>query len=489
MRLEKVQEVCLRRGIIFPSAEIYGSVAGFYEWGPIGFSIKKNFIEAWRDFFIKPYGFYEIEGSLVLPEKVFEASGHLKGFVDPITQCENCKTIHRADHLIEECTKMFVEGKSEEELTEIIREKGLKCPRCGGNLSEVRMFNLMLKTEISPVGGIPAYLRPETAQNIFTSFSRIFKAMRGKLPFGIAQIGKSFRNEISPRRFLIRLREFHQAEIEVFFDPDNPECPFFHEVEEKDIPLLTREAQKEGKEASMINVKEAVETGLIPNEWLGFFLAKEFEFYTKLGIPPECLRFRHMLPEETPHYSKGNFDLEIKFDFGWKEVVGNAYRTDYDLRRHSEFSKKDLSVDVNGKKVLPHVVEPSFGIDRTILAVLLFSFREKGYDRDWNWMKLPNFLAPFHAAVFPLVSKDGLPEKAREIFEVLKKELEVFYDEKGSIGKRYARADEIGIPACVTIDYQTMEDETVTIRDRDTKQQKRVKIEKLVEEIRKIISY
>ncbi|MCD6402775.1 MAG: glycine--tRNA ligase, partial [Candidatus Aenigmarchaeota archaeon] len=481
-KLSAVQQLCARRGIIFPTAEIHGGYAGFYDFGPVGLSIKRKIIELWRKTFIHPYDFIvEMEGSLVLPERVFIASGHIKGFVDPITQCKKCKSIHRADHLIEDKLHIFVEGKSPEELTKIIKENDLRCPKCGGELSDVRLFNLMLKTEISPVGGQIAYLRPETAQNIFTSFQRVYQAMRAKLPFGIAQVGHSFRNEISPRKFIIRLREFTQAEIEMFFDPEDDRCLVFDEVKDVKIPLLTRDAQKAGKdEPEFIRVGEAVEKGLLPNEWMGFFLAKELEFVQKLGIPLEATRFRHMLLEETPHYSGGNFDMEIRFEFGWKEVIGNAYRTDYDLKNHSKISGKDLSVNSDGKKVLPHVVEPSIGLERLIAAVLTYAYREKGENRGWEWLKLPARIAPFIAGVFPLVSKDGLPNRAREIYRDLKACYpDVFYDEKGSIGKRYARADEIGVPICITIDYQTLEDNTVTLRDRDTTKQIRVRVEEL----------
>jgi glycyl-tRNA synthetase len=487
MSTEELQKICLKRGIIFPTAEIYSTIAGFYEFGPIGTLLKRKLIDYWREFFIKEDNIFEMDGCTVLPEKVFIASGHLKSFVDPVTQCKNCNSIYRADHLIEEKTKQFVEGKTTNELTTIIRKKKLKCPRCGGELSDVKLFNLMLKTEVSPIGGQIAYLRPETAQNIFTAFQRVYKTMRVKLPFGIAQIGRSFRNEISPRKFLMRLREFNQAEIEMFVDPNDQKCPMFHKVKNKEIIILTREAQKKGETPTKIKASEAVKKKLVPNEWMAYFLAREFEFYKSLGIPENALRFRHMLPEETPHYSEGNFDLEIKFDFGWKEVVGNAYRTDYDLKTHMKFSGKDLTVLTDdGRKVIPHVIEPSFGIERTILGILLHCFRPKGFDRDWAWFAFPVRIAPYTLAIFPLVNKDGLPEKAKEIYEMLKPCYDVLYDDKGSIGKRYARADEIGVPWCITCDYQTLEDQTVTIRSRDTTKQIRVNIKDLIDIIWKL---
>jgi glycyl-tRNA synthetase len=389
--------------------------------------------------------------------------------------------------LIEEKIGKSVEGKPIKELTRFIRKNKIKCPNCNGELSDVRLFNLMLKTEISPIGGRRAYLRPETAQNIFTSFQRVFRSTRSKLPMGIAQVGRSFRNEISPRHFIVRIREFNQTEIEMFFDPEHPECPKFDEVKDKKIVVFTREAQKRGKEPITITAEQAVKKRIVPNEWMAYFLAKEFEFYKSLGIPEEALRFRHMLPEETPHYSGGNFDLEIKFEFGWKETVGNAYRTDYDLKKHMKFSNKDLTVLTEDKrKIIPHVVEPSFGVERTIAGILLHCFVEDK-KRGWNWFKFPARIAPYTAAVFPLVNRDGLPEKAREVYHLLKKDFDVFYDDRGSIGRRYARADEIGTLTAITCDYQTLEDDTVTLRDRDTTHQIRVSVKDLKEVLRKIL--
>jgi glycyl-tRNA synthetase len=486
---EKVVEICKRRGIIFPTAEIYGGVGGFFEYGPIGVLLKRKFIDYWRDYFIKSEeNIVEIEGCVVLPDSVWEASGHLKSFVDPLTQCKKCKAMRRADELIQEKTGKFVEGLSTEELTKIIREEKIKCPKCGGEFGDVKLFNLLLKTQIGPVEGESASLRPETAQNIFINFKRIFNTARGKLPFGIAQVGKSFRNEISPRQFIVRLREFTQCEIEMFLDPEKlNECPKFDEVANVKITIYTREAQKSGSEPFEITVKEAVEKGIVPNKWMAYFMAKEFLWFQTLGIPREALRFRHMLPEETPHYSKGNFDLEIKFDFGWKECVGNAYRSDYDLSQHMKHSGEDLTVVTKeGRKIIPHVIEPSFGVERPLLAILLYCFRE-GKERGWSWFDFPPKIAPYVAGVFPLVSKDGLPEKAREVYNMLRKDFDIFYDESGSIGKRYARSDEIGVLSSITIDYQTLKDDTVTIRDRNTTNQVRVKINDLKNVLTKLL--
>lgn len=476
--MEEIQRICLKRGIIFPTAEIYPTISGFHDYGPVGTLLKRKFIEYWREFFVKSEdNIFEIDGCTIAPERVFIASGHVKSFVDPITQCKKCKSMYKADDFIQEKRGKSVEGKSPKELTEIIKKNNIKCPKCNGDLIDVRLFNLMLKTEISPVGGKTAYLRPETAQNIFTSFQRVFRTTRSKLPMGIAQVGRSYRNEISPRHFLVRIREFNQTEIEMFYDPEHPKCPRFDEIKDKKITIFTRDAQKKGKKPITITAEQAVKKRIVPNEWMAYFLAKEFEFYQSLGIPADALRFRQMHKEEIPHYSAGNYDLEIKFDFGWKETIGNAIRTDYDLKTHMKHSGKDLTVKTDdGRKVTPHVVEPSFGVERTIAAILLHCFIENK-KRGWNWFKFPMKIAPYTAAVFPLVNKDGLPEKARQVFGILKKDFDVLYDDKGSIGRRYARSDEIGTPFAITIDYQTLKDDTVTIRNRDSTEQIRVNID------------
>jgi glycyl-tRNA synthetase len=491
MEMKKVVEVCKRRGIIYPTAEIYGSMSGFWDYGPVGARMKRKIEDYWREFFLEAGDhIVEIDGSVVLPEAVFEASGHLDSFVDPIAQCKKCKSIHRADHLIEEKTKKFVEGKTTEELTQMIRDGKITCPSCGDRLDDARMFNLMLKTKVSAAGGQDAYLRPETAQNIFTSFKRVFLSSRGRLPFGIAQLGHSFRNEISPRHFVIRVREFNQFEIEMFINPDGADdCHGFAAVGKTKLNFFTQDAQqKKSGKPTTVTAASALKKKLIPNKWLAYFMAKEMQFYQDLGIPAAALRHRHMLPEETPHYSKGNFDMEIEFDFGWKETVGNAYRGDYDLQKHMKHSKTDMSVVVDGKKVVPHVVEPSFGLERTFAGMLLHCFRE-GKKRGWNWFAFPPRIAPYTIAVMPLMKKQELPAKAKEVIAKLKQvKYDVFYDETGSIGKRYARMDEIGVPYCVTVDYQTLEDGTVTLRDRDSTKQVRVPVKDLCGVLWKLVS-
>ena len=474
-----IEKIAKMRGFMYPSASIYGGLSGFYDYGHLGFRMKNKIESSWREFFLKSDDILEISTRTVVPESVWEASGHLKDFVDPLTQCEKCKSMFRADTLIEEQTKKFVEGLDPEELSKIIKEKNVKCPKCKSDLGEVRVFNLMSKTNVGPVEGNIAYLRPETAQGIFTNFALIARSSRAKLPFGIAQIGISYRNEISPRQWIIRLREFNQMEIEMFIHPNKlDDCPNFSDVAKEKLRIVTRESQKKKGEVTEITAEEAVNKKIIPNKWMAYFMAKQMMWYQKLGLPFESLRHRHMLPEETPHYSKGNFDLEIQFDFGWKETVGNAYRTDYDLSSHSKKSGTDMSIKHGEEKIIPHVIEPSFGMERTLYGILLHCFVEDK-ERGWDWFKFPARIAPYTIVVYPLVKKDGLAEKAREVYETLKKDFDVFYDESGSIGRRYARADEIGTPFAITIDYDTKEDNTVTIRYRDTAEQERVKIQDL----------
>ena len=489
MDIDKIITIAKKRGFIFQSAEIYGGISGFFDYGPLGCIMKNKIENLWREFFIKSENnIWEISSRTIVPEQVWKATKHLEDFVDPITQCQNCKTMYRADNLIEEETGKFVEGLSAKELTETIKENRMKCPKCKGQLGGVKIFNLMLKTGVGPVEGNVAYLRPETAQGIFTNFKNILNATRAKLPFAVAQIGISYRNEISPRQWLMRLREFSQMEIEMFVHPKKiNECQKFSEVAKKKIRILTREEQRKKGKPVELTTDEAIKKGIVPNQWMAYFMVKELEWYQNIGIPLEALRHRHMLPEETPHYSKGNFDMEIKFDFGWKEVVGNAYRTDFDLQTHMKHSGKDLTLIEDGEKIVPHVVEPSFGLDRTFYAILLYCFVEDK-KRGWDWFKFPAKIAPYTVAVYPLVSKDKIPEKSNDIFQKLKESFDAFYDESGSIGKRYARADEIGVPYCITIDYQSLKDDTVTMRDRDSTKQVRVKIKDLNDIIRKLIN-
>lgn len=481
---DEIMEIALKRAIFMPSSEIYSPAAGFFDYGPVGLALKRKIENFWRDFFLKRDGYFEIETANILQEEILRASGHMVNFVDPIVECKKCKRKYRADHLLEEA-KVKLETVRKEDMTSVIKETHITCPECKGELGDVGWFNLMFKTNIGPVEGTTGYARPETAQGIFLNFSRIFRSHGSKLPMGIAQIGKSYRNEISPRQGLIRMREFSQMELEYFFDPMEPTHPNFKEVEGQKIRIYTREEQAKGTEqATELTAKEAVEKKIAPNEIMAYFMAREMQFYQSLGVGYENLRFRHMLPKETPHYSGGNIDLEVKTSFGWVEVVGNAYRTDFDLKSHSESSGKDLSVLIEERKekIIPHVVEPSFGVDRTIWCLLEHCYRKGGgaEKRDWEWFDFPAYIAPYDSAVLPLMKKDKLDEKAKEVAKLLRENgFDVIYDETGSIGKRYARADEIGIVYSITIDYDTLKNEDVTVRFRNDGKQTREKIASL----------
>ncbi|MEM1534140.1 MAG: glycine--tRNA ligase [candidate division WOR-3 bacterium] len=483
---ESIVQLALRRGFFNPTAEIYRASAGFYDLGPLGALMKNNLINYWIDTFVKretSFDVYLIDGSLILPYDALKASGHVDKFTDPMAECKKCGRAHRVDQLIEDVLGLKVEGKSIEELQEIVRKNGVSCPNCGGELAGFKEHHLMFKLSVGG-GEETAFLRPETAQNIFLNFKRIAFSMRAKLPFAVAQVGKSFRNEISPRQSIIRLREFSQMEVEVFFSPLRADGPRgFEEVGDTVIRVLTREEQMRGNgEAVELRARDAVEEGIVPNRFLAYYLAREVRFFQSLGIPPENMRFRHLLPEETPHYSGGNFDLEVKFSFGWKEIVGNAYRRDYDLTVHSRHSGEDLSMDDNGVKVVPHVVEPSFGVERILYAILEYSYREGV--REWPLLMLPRIVSPIKAVVLPLLDREALTSRAWEVYTALRmsrRPIYVVYDDRGSIGRRYARADEAGANLCITIDFQTLKDNTVTVRDRDNAQQVRVKIDELEE--------
>ena len=509
---EEIMETILKRGFIIPSNEIYGHISGFYDYGSIGAPMKHKIEEAWRNFFVRRDGIYEVETVLILPEIVLRASGHVGHFGDPLIECMKCKRKFRADTLIaDEIEKKAKEsgagehvkrlkehlsrlpGMKPDEMNAKLRELNLKCPECGGEFSEVGWFNLMFKTNIGPIEGNTGYTRPETAQGIFLAFPRVFRAHGSRLPIGIAQIGKSFRNEISPRQGLIRLREFTQMEIEYFFNPSKPFHPKFREVENQRLRVLTREAQEAGREeAQEYTARELVEKGIVPNEIMAYYLAKEVQFYEMMGIPYSDFRFRHMLPDETPHYSGGNFDLEVSTSYGWIETIGTAYRKDYDLGSHARTSGQDLSVFIEEekKKIIPHVVEPSFGVDRLFWVILEKCYRAGGgaEGRTWSWFDFPPAIAPFECAVLPLMKKDGLAEKAEDVARMLREEgFNVAFDASGSIGKRYARQDEIGTPYCITVDYESLRDETVTVRFRNDGKQTRVKIGTLAGAIREYI--
>jgi glycyl-tRNA synthetase len=429
--MEKIVALCKRRGFIFQSSEIYGGLASTYDYGHYGVLLKNNVKgEWWRAMIQERDDIVAIDTAIIMHPRVWEASGHLEGFTDPLVQClGRCKKRWREDHL-----------------REAQPEGELHCPECGGELSEPRQFNLMFETYLGPVqdDASRAYLRPETAQGIFVNFKNVLQFARKKPPFGIAQIGKSFRNEITPGNFIFRTREFEQMEMEFFVPPD--------------------------------------EAG----HWHEYWLEERMSWYTELGLRPDHLQLRKHPPEELSHYSSATSDIEYLFPIGWSELEGIANRGDFDLTQHARFSGEKLEyVDTaTGERYVPHVVEPAGGVDRSMLAFMVDSYDEEEVEgRQRTLLRLHPKLAPVKAAVLPLVNKDGMPELAREVYEDLRSRMPAEYDAGGSIGKRYRRQDEIGTPWGVTIDGQTLEDRTVTLRDRDSLEQARVAIDELGDEL------
>ena len=470
---DKIMNIVTKRGFFFPSGEIYASRAGFWTYGHLGTLLKHNFENLWRDYFLNlSENYYEIDDVNILSREVFKSSGHLEHFSDPLTECKKCHFRFRADELIEDETGSKTDGLKDNELDKIIRENKLKCPKCGGELDKVRFFNMMFDLKVGATGEDVMYLRPETAQSPYLSFKREFFALRERLPLGLAVIGKVFRNEISPRQGFFRLREFTQAELQIFFDPEK-----INDSENWDDYKL-RLLLTEKKNLQEISCEHCNRILKLPKLYV-YHLAKIQQFYLDiLKIPKEKFRFRELSEKERAFYNKLHFDIELDLETlkGFKEVGGLHYRSSHDLTKHQEGSNEKLEVNLNGKKFIPHVLELSFGVDRNLWALLDLFYHE---DKERQMFKLPFNLVPIQAAIFPLVDKDKLPEKAEEVYNLLKNEFKILYDNKGSIGRMYRRVDEIGVPAMITIDHKTLKNKTVTLRERDTMKQIRVKIKDL----------
>jgi glycyl-tRNA synthetase len=551
-----INELARRRGFFWQSYEIYGGAAGFATYGPLGAKLKQNIERKLREFFVNKLGILEIESPIIAPAKVFEASGHIEHFKEPMVECLKCKKRFRADHLLEEFAKIDeseAEKLSSKELETAIEKHKVRCPECSGTLGKPKMFLTMFKTTIGPYSRAVGYGRPEAAQGIFVEFKRLIEMAREKLPFGVLQIGHALRNEISPRQGLIRLREFTIIDLEFFFDPEESNCSLLKNVENEALRLVLAEDKLRGSEKiTEVSVKKALEKGYIKAEWQAVFMAYAKKLLMELGVPAEKQRFIEKLPWEKAHYSLQSFDQQFYDErWGWTEVSGHAYRTDYDLKRHMKFSGEDMrvykeygrsvekehlilkpimaklgpifkaeagkitemlskadpeeiqaslrkkghymlgkfklmpehieiehqKVVERGKHFIPHVVEPSFGSDRLLYVAIEYAYRAK---KDRAILSFPRDIAPIQLGVYPLVSKNGLPEKALELCKMLiSEDFVTDYDEAGSIGRRYARADEIGIPLGLTVDYETLENNTVTIRDRDLWKQVRTPIEDL----------
>jgi glycyl-tRNA synthetase len=431
--MDKLVSLCKRRGIIFQSSEIYGGLNSCYDYGPLGIEMKNNIKKLWWASMV--YEREDIEGidsSILMHPRIWEASGHVEGFTDPLVDCKTCKNRFRADQI---------------DSTPCPIKPSKTVNECDGELTAPRMFNLMFKTFMGPVedDAHVVFMRPETAQGIYVNFHNVKDSSRQKIPFGIAQIGKAFRNEITPGNFIFRTREFEQMEMQYFVKPGTD------------------------------------------HEWFEFWKDERMSWYDKLGIRKGKLNFHQHGKGELAHYAKAAFDIEYDFPFGRSEIEGIHNRTDFDLSQHQEYSKKDLRYydQESGEKFLPYVVETSTGVDRLLLTTLVDAYTE---EPERMVLKLKPWIAPIKAAVFPLVKKDGMPEIARSIVNELRKDIKVFYDESGSVGRRYRRQDEAGTPYCITIDSQTLEDDTVTIRDRDTMVQDRTSTQKVQQFIKDNIS-
>ena len=558
----RLTELAKRRGFFLRSAGAYGGVSGFYTYGPQGAALKDNVEDAWRDRYVTREGHMEISAPDVMPEAVFEASGHLEGFDDMIIECPECGASHRADHLVEDNTAIEeAESIPTDEIADIIADSGLVCPACGTALAgePVEDFNLMFETNIGPGSSSPGYLRPETAQGIFVEFPQLAEYARNQLPFGVAQIGKAYRNEISPRKGLIRVREFTQAELEHFVDPEDDEPPI-ERVEGVTLPLYSA-PQQEHEDGGIrdLTVREALEEGVVGDEWVAFYLGVSKAWYERIGVDMDRFRYRQHLSGELAHYAADCWDAESELGGDWVEITGFAYRGDYDLKKHEQHSGEDFTVfkqydepvtverptidpdmsvlgpefggaagdvgaalkelverhpdafegdsvtvevegeeytvDVDatgysveevtesGEHVRPHVVEPSFGVGRLVYTVLAHAYTTDEVDgEERTFLQLPPEVAPTTVGVFPLMGKDGLGERARDIARELRDAgLEVRYDDSGAIGRRYRRQDEVGTPFCVTVDYETQDEDTVTVRERDTTAQRRVPVADLAE--------
>ena len=550
---QEILSLCKRRGFLWPAYDIYGSVAGLYDYGPLGTAMKNSIENYWRQLYVLGEGFIEINCPVVAPEPVFKASGHVDAFSDMYVECNSCGETYRADHLAAD-KHPNPASLNEEQLGKVLKEIGAKCLECGGELTSPKRFNLMFKTSIGAGRGKVAYLRPETAQGMFVNFSQMYRYGREKLPFGAVQVGRAFRNEISPRQGLLRLREFNMMEAELFVHPEDKTWPKFKDVKGEVLPLVPNS----GDSRSM-SLDDAVNEKIIRNEVLAYFVWLTFKFAVDIGMDPKRLRLRQHFKTEMAHYASDCWDIEAELGYGWTELVGVADRGSYDVQAHIDHSgadltaferfeepkeieqevvkpnfgalgplfrgeakmvsealaglstekvkgKKEVTVDLDGKKfvvpascyevvrkiekvsgrkLVPHVIEPSYGVDRMLYAVLDHSYVKK---EDYVTLRLKPIVAPIKAGVFPLMPRDGLDTIALEIFDELTRSgITAYYDDSGSIGRRYARMDEVGTPCCITVDYDSKDDHSVTIRDRDSTSQIRVKKDHVLEAVKALM--
>jgi len=497
INLEDLATFCKKKGFVFRAAEIYGGLSGFFDFGPLGVELKNNLKQLfWREFVTKREDIFGQDGSIITNPKVWKSSGHIDGFGDLILTTKTSKTKLRADHFIEDELKIPADGMGADEINELIKKHDLKFK--GEDFEEVKDFNLMFQTQVGAdtTKNSTAYLRPETAQSIFPNFKIIAETTRASLPFGIVQIGKAFRNEISPRDFVFRCREFEQIELEYFFNPEAENPILSEDILNTKIQFLSAKNQDLGKDDMIeITIKELLKNkDYNMHSYHGKLLAEFFNWFVcDLNISSKNLRIREHVKTELSHYSTATFDIDYNFSMGFKEMIGFANRGNFDLSAHGKGAKTKMEFfdEKTKSKIIPHVIEPSLGVERFMMAVLYESYFND-VDRGNIVLNLPSKLAPYKVAVFPLMNKPPLVELARKIHnELLDEDVESIYDRSGSIGKRYARYDEIGTPYCLTIDYEAIEDGedkgTITIRDRNSTNQKRIKIDGVCEMISKLI--
>ena len=481
---EKILTTAQNRGFFYPSAEIYGSKAGFWTYGHLGTRIKHKWENLWRKYFLNlSTNYFEIDDCNIMPKKVFESSGHLKNFNDPLTECEKCHFRFRADQLIEDALGTNVAGVNEEAMTTLIQDNKLVCPKCQGKLMQVKWFNMMFELKVGATGDDMMYLRPESAQSPFLAFKREYEALRKKIPFGLAVIGKVYRNEISPRQGFFRLREFTQAELQIFFNPAKiTECKDWDSIKNYKIRLIS----SKGKDTEDVSCNSLLTKYKVPKFYL-YHMAMMQKFYLEqLQVPKEKFRFRELSDSERAFYNKIHYDVELNFDTlgGFKEVAGLHYRGDHDLSGHQNGSNQNLEAIEGTDRFIPNDLELSFGVDRHIYALLDIFYTE---DKERTYFAFPTAVTPIDVAVFPLVSKDNIPEMAEKVFDLVKNEFKAFYDDSGSIGRRYRRQDEIGTKFELTIDYDSLKNNDVTIRERDSMKQIRVKVSELVNTLQKLM--
>jgi glycyl-tRNA synthetase len=488
-KTEKITNIATKRGFFYPSAEIYGSKAGFWTYGHLGTLMKNKWENLWRDYFLNlSDNYFEIHDCNILPKEVFKSSGHLENFNDPLTTCKKCGFRFRADELIEDELNKNVESLTAEQMYKIIKDNKLKCPKCNSpTLSKIEWFNMMFDIKVGAKKNEIMYLRGETAQSPYLAFKRQILALREKIPMGLAIIGNAFRNEISPRQGFFRLREFTQAELQIFFDPEKiNEAEDWNSIKNYKLRLFLIKNRKQNKIIEITCEKTNKELKL-PKFYV-YHAAKIQQFYINiLKIPKDKFRFRELSEKERAFYNRIHFDIEINLETlgGFKEVGGLHYRGDHDLGGHQKGSKDKLEILKNGKKLLPHVLELSFGVDRNIWTLLDIFYRE---EKERTYFDFPALISPFETAVFPLVrNKQPLLKKSKEVYEFLRKNFKTFYDETGSIGRRYRRAEEVGINSMITVDFDTLKDNSVTLRDRNSMKQIRVKISKLKETLQQFL--